>query len=72
MAAQWGNWGGGGMAVRSGGFVERMERAGLALLDPGQGLETMACLLAEQASAGNARRWQQVRALSTRDAALVT
>lgn len=35
LAVQWGNWGGGGMAVRSRGFVQRMERLGLGLGEKG-------------------------------------
>ena len=31
LAVQWGNWGGGGMAVRNKGFIERMERMGLGI-----------------------------------------
>ncbi len=31
VAVQWGNWGGGGMAVRNKGFIERMERMGLGI-----------------------------------------
>lgn len=31
FAVQWGNWGGGGMAVRNKGFIERMERMGLGI-----------------------------------------
>ena len=31
FAVQWGSWGGGGMAVRSAGFVQRMERMGLGI-----------------------------------------
>lgn len=31
LAVQWGNWGGGGMAVRNAGFIERMERMGLGI-----------------------------------------
>lgn len=31
LAVQWGSWGGSGMAVRSAGFVQRMERMGLGI-----------------------------------------
>ena len=34
LAVQWGNWGGGGMAVRNKGFIERMERMGLGIGAP--------------------------------------
>ena len=54
LAVQWGNWGGGGMAVRNKGFIERMERMGLgigerarllaaALSLPGRHCSTCAC-----------------------------
>lgn len=31
LAVQWGTWGGGGMAVRNDGFMQRMERVGLGI-----------------------------------------
>jgi len=34
FAVQWGNWGGGGMAVRNKGFIGRMERMGLGIGTP--------------------------------------
>lgn len=49
LAVQWGNWGGGGMAVRNAGFIERMEKMGLGIIDPGVGLNVMARLLGETA-----------------------
>lgn len=49
VAVQWGNWGGGGMAVANKGFIDRMERMGLGILEPWTGLEIMARLLGETA-----------------------
>lgn len=47
VAVQWGNWGGGGMAVRNKGFIERMEKMGLGIIDPDLGLNIMARMLYE-------------------------
>ena len=47
VAVQWGNWGGGGMAVRNKGFIERMEKMGLGIIDPDVGLRIMARMLYE-------------------------
>lgn len=47
VAVQWGNWGGGGMAVKNKGFIERMEKMGLGIIDPGVGLGVMARMLYE-------------------------
>lgn len=41
IAVQWGNWGGGGMAVRSAGFISRMKSMGLGIIEPNVGLSTM-------------------------------
>lgn len=49
VAVQWGNWGGGGMAVRNKGFIERMEKMGLGIIDPDLGLSIMARMLFETA-----------------------
>jgi acyl carrier protein len=49
VAVQWGNWGGGGMAVRNKGFIERMEKMGLGIIDPDRGLSIMARMLYETA-----------------------
>lgn len=50
-AVQWGAWGGaGGMAARTPGFVARMERQGLGLLEPGAGLAVLATVLANAAA----------------------
>jgi hypothetical protein len=60
VAVQWGNWGGGGMAVRNKGFIERMEKMGLAILDPGAGLSVMARLLGEVAAGSSPQTgWQR-------------
>lgn len=37
LSVQWGNWGGGGMAVRNDGFIQRMERMGLGIGGFGEG-----------------------------------
>ncbi|PSC67708.1 non-ribosomal peptide [Micractinium conductrix] len=50
LSVQWGNWGGGGMATRSKGFADRMERMGLGIVRPSEGLRVMARLLHEVAS----------------------
>ena len=74
VAVQWGNWGGGGMAVRNKGFIERMEKMGLGILDPDVGLGVMARMLYDTAvpavmplnavSVGNIFLWDNiVRAL---------
>lgn len=44
-SVQWGAWGGGGMAQRVPGFVARMERQGLGLLQPEAGLAVLASVL---------------------------
>ena len=50
-AVQWGAWGGaGGMAARTPGFVGRMERQGLGLLEPGAGLAVLATVLSGAAA----------------------
>lgn len=53
LSVQWGNWGGGGMAVRNRVYMERMERMGFALLDPALGLAVMSGLLHELARETN-------------------
>lgn len=47
------------MAVRNKGFIERMERMGLGILDPAVGLGAMATLLLQVGSACNVWSWQQ-------------
>lgn len=47
------------MAVRNKGFIERMERMGLGILDPDVGLGAMATLLLQVGSASNTWSWQQ-------------
>ena len=44
-AVQWGAWGGSGMAVRTPGFMERMARMGLGIVQPYQGVAVLAQLL---------------------------
>ena len=44
-AVQWGAWGGQGMAVRTPGFMERMARMGLGIVQPLQGVAVLARLL---------------------------
>lgn len=41
-SVQWGAWGGGGMAIRVAGFMERMARRGLGIVQPAVGLAIMA------------------------------
>jgi hypothetical protein len=48
------------MAVRNKGFIERMERMGLGIVDPDVGLSVMARLLAETAVASSPdSSWQR-------------
>ena len=48
---QWGAWGGsGGMADRTPGFVTRMERQGLGILQPEVGVSLLARVLASAAT----------------------
>lgn len=50
-AVQWGAWGGsGGMAERTPGFVKRMERQGLGILQPEVGVSLLARVLASAAA----------------------
>lgn len=44
-AVQWGAWGGAGMALRVPGFMERMARLGLGVLQPPAGLAVLAQVL---------------------------
>ena len=44
-AVQWGAWGGQGMAVRTPGFMERMARMGLGIVQPFQGVAVLSQLL---------------------------
>ena len=44
-AVQWGAWGGAGMALRVPGFMERMARLGLGVLQPPAGLAALAQVL---------------------------
>ncbi|KAK9803996.1 hypothetical protein WJX72_011444 [[Myrmecia] bisecta] len=44
-SVQWGAWGGSGMAVRVPGFMERMARMGLGIVQPAVGLGVLAQLL---------------------------
>ena len=45
-SVQWGAWGGGGMALRVAGFLERMARLGLGVVQPAAGLAALAQVLA--------------------------
>ena len=47
---QWGAWGGSGMATRVRGFMDRMARMGLGVLQPAQGLAVVGRVLAAAAS----------------------
>ena len=42
---QWGAWGGNGMAVRTPGFMERMARLGLGIVEPYVGVTVLAQVL---------------------------
>lgn len=42
---QWGAWGGSGMAIRTPGFMERMARMGLGIVQPATGLSILNRLL---------------------------
>lgn len=44
-AVQWGAWGGSGMAVRTPGFMERMARMGLGIVQPLRGVAVLAQLV---------------------------
>ena len=45
-SVQWGAWGGSGMALRVAGFMERMARLGLGVVQPAAGLAALAQVLA--------------------------
>ncbi len=49
-SVQWGAWGGSGMATRVRGFMDRMARMGLGVLQPAQGLAVIGRVLAAAAS----------------------
>ena len=49
-SVQWGAWGGSGMATRVRGFMDRMARMGLGVLQPAQGLGVIGRVLAAAAS----------------------
>ena len=48
-SVQWGAWGGSGMATRVHGFMDRMARMGLGVLQPAQGLAVIGRVLAAAA-----------------------
>ena len=41
-SVQWGAWGGSGMAVRTPGFMERMAKYGLGIVEPHVGITVLA------------------------------
>lgn len=44
-SVQWGAWGGSGMAIRTPGFMERMARLGLGVVEPHVGVSVLAKVL---------------------------
>lgn len=42
ISIQWGAWGGSGMAVRTPGFMERMAKYGLGIVEPYVGITVLA------------------------------
>lgn len=44
-SVQWGAWGGSGMAIRTPGFMERMARLGLGVVEPEVGVTVLARVL---------------------------
>ena len=44
-SVQWGAWAGAGMAARDAGTAARIQRMGLGLIKPSQGLSALACIL---------------------------
>ena len=49
---QWGAWGNGGMAARDAGVLARIERMGIGVLSPEQGLAVLGAVLGSFAGAG--------------------
>lgn len=46
---QWGAWAGAGMAARDADTAARIQRMGLGLIDPSQGLSALGCVLSGDA-----------------------